>query len=143
MSMTNEVVKYAPKAVIEELSDVDIEWLYIADILDSLEESEGDYLNTQKWLNYDESNIKDVNDRETAIVNHLMGIERLQPEREPRYYVEFYDDVDDRSIIHGCSYLPVDVTFDNVYVPHYEHGLDHETAEKAQALYGGTIKEIK
>ncbi|MHD0286830.1 hypothetical protein [Weissella tructae] len=137
--MTNKVT-HAPKPVIDELDnareEVVVKSLFAVEIISCLVNEEGDYPHAEQWFDSDSKVI--------PVMNHLMGNERLQPEREPRYYVEFYDDKDMKWFVRASEITIVDTVPEwAIGTISYDCGLDHETAVKAQALYGGTIEEIK
>jgi len=82
--------------------------------------------------------------RELAVINHLLKIERLQPERETRYYVEFIGTNDISWEVRSSNTKSVGVFLKcEDEFRSYEQGITHDLAVKAQALYGGEIKEIK
>lgn len=142
--MTNEAVKYAPKAVIDELDNNAKDYIPFG-LLEVIIKPEFDNMvNTRNW--YKRMRESDINESilktQMAIINHVFGNERLQPEREPRYYVEFVDDMGNNIQILSSNYLKVSICYSDS-TPNYEEGLNHGTAVKAQALYGGTIEEIK
>ncbi|AIM63088.1 hypothetical protein [Weissella ceti] len=140
--MTNKVT-HAPTAVIDELdklknTDMIYELFERGSVLDT--NTLGDSNVVDSWVYGIEHEL--TLKRELAVINHVFNNERLQPEREPRYYVDATDK-------DGCSFYlassgawVVRGTYDPETIS-YDCGLDHETAVKAQALYGGTIKEIK
>lgn len=140
--MENEVVKYAPKAVIEELDKIkNIDMIYElfqqGCVLDVTTFGNSNIVDTWVYGIGYELTLK----RELAVINHVFGNERLQPEREPRYYVKFIDSEGDLTYVRASNVRSVYLTLN--FAPDYEQGIDYETAAKAQALYGGTIKEIK
>lgn len=77
-----------------------------------------------------------------ALVDNFGGsaVEIPETERETRYYVEFKDNDGITTYVRASDSYPAYLT---VAKPEYKVGLYHETAVKAQALYGGTIEEIK
>lgn len=137
----------APNKVIKELSEFIEYWgnnttaislfVDIANHKDNLKE-------TALWLSIFKNNfdIESVKRKELAIIDFVFNATPLQPERETRYYVLSKDSSGNRLTVRKGLYEPIATNSNGSYTPKYEDGLDHKTAEKAQALYGGTIEEI-
>lgn len=137
--MTSEVVKYAPEAVIDELDNA-LPTLNPYTVLDTFlvgpQSSE-----TKDWYESQQKKFSHA-DIQLAIINHVFNNERLQPEL--RYFVKFKDFDGDTAIVAKGALTSVHVYFKTTHDDiGYSNGIDHETAEKAQDLYGGTIEEIK
>lgn len=76
--MTNKIT-HAPQEVVEELGIDTL--VYPSHLLTDIYKM-ARFENVKRWLGEG-----DVTDKQLAIVNHVFGKEKLQPEREPRWYV--------------------------------------------------------
>lgn len=79
---------------------------------------------------------------EQAAINHVFGDERLQPEREPKYYVSSEDN-DGGTVVYFVGDLGIIGFFSHEYDIPYEQGFSKKLAESIVAEVGGEIKEIK
>lgn len=130
-------VKYAPKAVIDELDDFE------GTPSDLFSEDEGILLKlskTGKWVFLSAGAWQ--KEREIAVYNHVFGDERLQPEREPRYYVNSID-VDGEDVTYYLTDLRILDFCQSRENVKYECGMSKQLAEAIVAEIGGTIEEIK
>jgi len=137
-------VTHAPQEVIDELDSIDLYKISIKDLLNGIYGiSFPPLTNVRKWLASDPSR-EEHEYHAQAIIAHVYGDERLQPERETRYYVEFIDTNDVSWEVRSSNTKNVGVFLkhENVFLP-YEQSITHDLAVKAQALYGGEIKEVK
>lgn len=129
-------VKDAPKAVIEELDNFDDGENFPSGLLTWIIDHEDSLENTTKWL-YRSDNQRE---KEVAVVNHVFGNERLQPEREPRWTVEKEINGYTKSLVFESG----ETNFRS-YTPNatYMFGLTEEQARGYAELFGGEPKEIK
>lgn len=136
--MTNEVVKYAPKAVIEEL-DHSYKQLTLAGLFENIDGKDRWLKHTADWFNLD---LMDPDEYQELVAKHVLGIERLQPERENRWYVQ--DDVHGNTYWElDCNNHPTEWDFNAHGQPTYENGMTKEQATEYAELFGGEVKEIK
>ncbi|AIM64225.1 hypothetical protein WS105_0635 [Weissella ceti] len=136
--MANKVT-HAPKAVIDELDRGDFNTPL--DLLYTL--SENGIKETTKWFIQEEV---DAIEAQKALVNHVFGNERLQPEREPRYVVEVGEGAHRQLLTKFKGMYRstiIDITEDHVNYGKDTHTLSLEEAKHIQAVVGGTIEEIK
>ncbi|MCW0953208.1 hypothetical protein OIT44_03855 [Weissella ceti] len=149
--MTNKIT-HAPQAVIEELDKL-VEEYGDGTIYGFLSEiSRNDTLanfvyhsnSDDGWLKWEEKR-----DRENAIINHYLDIEKLLPEREPRWYVEKVAPWSSDTIliyamrtgalsetaVHGRAIFE--------HVVSYENGISKRLADAIVDEIGGTPQEIK
>lgn len=85
-------------------------------------------------------------EREQAVINHVFGGEKLQPEREPRFYVQ--------NDTHGNTYfdlslrdaygdqVPTQQDFNAHGKPTYERGMSEEQADLFIQAFGGTKEKL-
>ncbi|WP_433322354.1 hypothetical protein ACRHK7_00415 [Weissella tructae] len=140
----NEVVKFAPEAVIDELDSIDLKLVTLNEVLYDIENNPHgfEYLkNTEKWF----WGLREKDEATLYIAKHLMGEQRLQPERESRYYVA--KEIDDFSL--GVYYKGSQeehlrhTTMTKGFPVNYREGFSRQLAEAIVAEFGGTIEEIK
>lgn len=147
--MGNEVVKYAPKAVIEELDSFNCQvtnglrnvfnLFGSDDLLDTVGSFDANVVT--EWV-YRTDKVGACQMRELAVINHYLGIESLQPERETKYYVSS-EDYDGETVVYFMTDLGIIdcAQYDTVII--YEAGFSKQLAEAIVAEVGGEIKEIK
>ncbi|QVV90842.1 hypothetical protein [Weissella tructae] len=135
--MTNKVT-HAPKAVIEKLdklknTDMIYELFEQGSVLDA--NTYGDNNVVDSWVYEVEDG--PILQRELAVINHVFNNERLQPERDPRWYVEkdggiIQIDIDGvPELLSGHNQLE------------YELCMTEAQARGYAELFGGEAKEIK
>jgi hypothetical protein len=156
--MENKVT-HAPKAVIDELDKLSyicvFELFATGAILDA---NSSGYINSvEKWVYCSEG--KTALERELAVIKHLFGNERLQPEREPRYYTikKLGEPIDllhgvyvvnelIRRTFHGKDFNFIErtsVKSPEDYSPDYVRGMSYAMAKAIADETGAKIEEIK
>ncbi|MCW0953275.1 hypothetical protein OIT44_04190 [Weissella ceti] len=85
-------------------------------------------------------------DKQLAIVNHFFGDEKLQPEREPRYYVQndthgnTYWVLSKANVFHDRE--PAVWDFNMHGAPEYEEGMSETQADLFIQAFGGTKEKL-
>ena len=135
--MTNKIT-HAPADVIAELDGITepialpstlLEWVY--------DQNDEELSRTHNWLYGSDGQ----EHRELAVVLHFMNIERLQPERVPRWYVETTDLDGVTVYVRMGDTIPTTVNYSGV--PDYKNGMTEKQAKGYAGLFGGGAKEIK
>lgn len=126
-------ITHAPQAVIDELSTIGS--LTPSLVLDNIYKLKR-FNNTRLWISHQHTG------KQLAIINHVFGDERLQPERETKYYVSSEDN-DGETVVYFMTDLGIIdcAQYDTVII--YEAGFSKQLAEAIVAEVGGEIKEIK
>lgn len=133
--MTNKIT-HAPADVISELDKLDSWGVTPRDLLNEINSDTKKRHNAHVFVY--QHGATTTAERQLAIVNHVFGDIKLQPEREPRWYVQVESgqkvELDERGI--------PDIYRLNTSVP-YENGMSEKQAKGYAELFGGEAKEIK
>lgn len=138
--MTNKIT-HAPQSVIDELNGN----AKLHSPLRVLKRVEQNFFpETKKWVLANEGSENES--KQVAIINHVFRDEKLQPEREPRYYVQndthgnTYWVLSKANVFHDRE--PAVWDFNMHGAPEYEEGMSETQADLFIQAFGGTKEKL-